>query len=175
MGFDAGATCGDPPLQRDGTAERALPRPRRRRARAQDVAIQFIGDGVHVADEMMRLAFAAAAGSLPRRQRRHRCRRVRLVHRPARRRHRSRSRRRRAARRRHDRGQHRQAARQPAAPRAPRRWAEQRPRGGGVAPRAALDVADSVSLVPGSVANFFVLNDEFELARRVTPDEIIDL
>ena len=42
-------------------------------------------------------------------------------------------------------------------------------------PARLLGVADSVSLVPGSDANFFVLNDEFELARRVTPDEIIDL
>jgi N-acetylglucosamine-6-phosphate deacetylase len=42
-------------------------------------------------------------------------------------------------------------------------------------PARLLGVADSVSLVPGSPANFFVLNDAFELARRVTPDEIIDL
>ena len=42
-------------------------------------------------------------------------------------------------------------------------------------PARLLGVADSVSLLPGSDANFFVLNDEFELARRVTPEEIIDL
>ncbi len=42
-------------------------------------------------------------------------------------------------------------------------------------PAGLLGVADSVSLAPGSVANFFVLNDELELTRRVTPHEIIDL
>jgi N-acetylglucosamine-6-phosphate deacetylase len=42
-------------------------------------------------------------------------------------------------------------------------------------PARLLGVADSVSLVPGSTANFFVLNDELELAQRVTPDEIITL
>jgi N-acetylmuramic acid 6-phosphate etherase/N-acetylglucosamine-6-phosphate deacetylase len=42
-------------------------------------------------------------------------------------------------------------------------------------PARLLGVASSVSLVPGSFANFFILNDELELARRVTPDEIIDL
>jgi N-acetylmuramic acid 6-phosphate etherase/N-acetylglucosamine-6-phosphate deacetylase len=42
-------------------------------------------------------------------------------------------------------------------------------------PAQLLGVADSVSLAPGATANFFILNEEFELARRVTPDEIIDL
>ncbi len=42
-------------------------------------------------------------------------------------------------------------------------------------PARLLGVADLVSLAPGSSANFFVLNDELELARHVTPSEIIDL
>jgi N-acetylglucosamine-6-phosphate deacetylase len=42
-------------------------------------------------------------------------------------------------------------------------------------PAQLLGVADRVSLAPGSSANFFVLNDEFELTQRVTPDEILDL
>ncbi|MGC2176458.1 MAG: N-acetylmuramic acid 6-phosphate etherase [Acidimicrobiales bacterium] len=42
-------------------------------------------------------------------------------------------------------------------------------------PARLLDVADAVSLAPGSVANLFVLDDELELARRVTPREIIEL
>jgi N-acetylglucosamine-6-phosphate deacetylase len=42
-------------------------------------------------------------------------------------------------------------------------------------PARLLDVADSVSLAPGSAANLFVLNDELQLSRRVTPREIIEL
>ena len=41
-------------------------------------------------------------------------------------------------------------------------------------PAQLLGVTDFVSLVPGSSANFFVLNDEFKLARRVTPNEIVE-
>ncbi|HWD95476.1 MAG TPA: N-acetylmuramic acid 6-phosphate etherase [Acidimicrobiales bacterium] len=42
-------------------------------------------------------------------------------------------------------------------------------------PARLLGIADSVSLAPGTDAHFFVLNDKFEFARRVTPNEIIDL
>jgi N-acetylglucosamine-6-phosphate deacetylase len=42
-------------------------------------------------------------------------------------------------------------------------------------PACLLNVADSVSLAPGSPAMLFVLDDELSLAQRVTPTEIIEL